>query len=203
MEPENCDHTIHHVAEDGYLDGSWTTDTTEHGTRIVCGACGKFYGYLQNLSTPPLPRPAPRDPDAQKADTSSSFCSGPKEQGTTLPPPAALPRRPAPARGGIDYALLRRQVTISQVLELIDFHPVSRSGSQVRGPCPVHRSSSEKSRVFSVNLEKNTYQCFGRKCGSKGNQLDLYVAVTGLPIYEAALELCEKLGIDVPRKEAR
>ena len=89
------------------------------------------------------------------------------------------------------------------MLELIDFHPLSRSGSQVRGPCPVHHSTSEKSRVFSVNLAKNTYQCFAKKCGSKGNQLDLYVAASGLPIYEAALELCQMLGIDVPRKETR
>ena len=26
MEPESCNHTFYHVAEDGYLDGSWTHD---------------------------------------------------------------------------------------------------------------------------------------------------------------------------------
>ena len=38
------------------------------------------------------------------------------------------------------------------------------------------------------------FQCFG--CGGKGNQLDLYVALTGLPIFEAALDLARRLQID-------
>ena len=68
------------------------------------------------------------------------------------------------------------------------------SGDQVRGPCPVHGSTSPGSRTFSANLRQNTFQCF--KCGEKGNQLDLYVAVTKLPIYKAVRELCERAGID-------
>lgn len=110
------------------------------------------------------------------------------------PPPetASTPQR----QGSIDYAELRRQVSISQVLELIGWKPVKSMGGQLRGPCPIHRSERENSRIFSVNLKKNAFQCF--KCGEKGNQLDLYVAVTGLPLYEVSLDLCDRLGIDVP-----
>lgn len=99
-------------------------------------------------------------------------------------------------RRGIDYAAVRQQISISQVLREIGWEPVKASGTQIRGPCPVHKSSREKSRIFSVNTQRNIWKCF--KCDDGGNQLDLYAAVTGLPIYQACLELCEKLGIEPP-----
>lgn len=90
---------------------------------------------------------------------------------------------------------------MNAVLELLDWTPVSQNGSQLRGPCPIHKSSSEKSRSFSVNVEKQAFQCFG--CGKKGNQLDLFAAVTGLPLLEAAWTLAERLAIDRSRIEKR
>lgn len=87
----------------------------------------------------------------------------------------------------IDYAELRREVSIAAVLELIGWMPVSRKGDQVRGPCPIHRSENTHSRSFSVNLKKNAFQCFG--CGKKGNQLDLYMFVTSQTLYQAAKDL--------------
>ena len=95
----------------------------------------------------------------------------------------------------LDFQAVREAISISQVLEIVGFVAAEQSGDQVRGPCPVHGSTSPESRSFSVNLRKSTFQCF--KCGAKGNQLDLYVAVTRLPIHEAALRLCEQAGIDV------
>ena len=97
---------------------------------------------------------------------------------------------------GIDYAELRAVVTIAQVLELAGFVASEASGDQVRGPCPVHRSSTASSRSFSANLRKNTFRCF--RCGAAGNQLDLWVAVTKLPLHAAAKDLCSRLGVVVP-----
>jgi DNA primase len=97
---------------------------------------------------------------------------------------------------GIDYAELRGMVTIAQVLELAGFVASEASGDQVRGPCPVHRSSAAGSRSFSANVIKNTFRCF--KCGAAGNQLDLWMAVTKLPLHDAAKDLCVRLGVDVP-----
>lgn len=99
---------------------------------------------------------------------------------------------------GIDFALLRRQVPLAQVLELVGFTPVTRRGAQVRGPCPVHGSSSRRSRSFAAHLERHCWQCFG--CGAGGNALDLYLALTKLPLYAAALELCARLHLPVPRR---
>ena len=97
---------------------------------------------------------------------------------------------------GIDYALLRRQVSLAQVLELVGFTARTRRGAQVRGPCPVHGSTSRRSRSFAAQVDQQCWQCF--RCGACGNALDLYVAVTKLPLYAAALELCARLHLAVP-----
>jgi DNA primase len=102
---------------------------------------------------------------------------------------------------GIDFAKLREIVQIGQVLELVGFVAAESSGDQMRGRCPIHRSSSMSSRSFSVNLSKNTFRCF--KCGASGNQLDLWAAITKLPVHEAAADLCNRIGIDPPKVRLR
>jgi DNA primase len=97
---------------------------------------------------------------------------------------------------GIDYAELRRRIGIAEVLALCHFEPTERLGDQVRGPCPIHGSTSPGSRSFSANLKKNNFRCF--KCGATGNQLDLWVAISKLPLHAAALDLCARLRIDTP-----
>lgn len=97
---------------------------------------------------------------------------------------------------GIDFDKLRAEITMEQVLNLLHFEPSSCSGQQWRGPCPVHRSTSPRSRSLSVNLSTRRYYC--HKCQSKGNQIEFWAAVKQLPIYEAAIDLCRALGHDVP-----
>jgi DNA primase len=97
---------------------------------------------------------------------------------------------------GINYRELRASISIAEILRLIGFVPAQACGPQLRGPCPVHGSRSKSSRVFSVNLKTNVYRCF--KCGSAGNQLDLYAAITKKSLYEAAIDMCEKLNRDTP-----
>jgi len=102
---------------------------------------------------------------------------------------------------GIDYTELRRRLTLGQVLELLHFVPSSRCRAQVRGPCPVHGSHTPRSRSFAAHLERHCWQCF--RCGAHGNALDLWAAATKLPLYEAALDLCRRLHLDVPWLGAR
>ena len=87
---------------------------------------------------------------------------------------------------GIDFVLLRQQLELAAVLDLVGFRPRTRPGPVQRGPCPVHGSTSPRSRSFAAQLEKNCWHCFG--CGAGGNALDLYLAVTRLPVYEGALD---------------
>ena len=98
---------------------------------------------------------------------------------------------------GVDFNVLRDEIKMEQVLDLLNFAHVGRSGNQLRGPCPVHGSSKPSSRTFSVNLDTGRYYC--HKCQSKGNQLELWAAVHGLSIYEAAIDLCRALGRSVPQ----
>jgi DNA primase len=96
----------------------------------------------------------------------------------------------------IDFAELRRQLRLGQVLALLDFEEVSRCGPQLRGPCPVHRSTRSRSRVFAAHLERHVWHCF--RCGAGGNALELWAMVTRQSIYPAARDLCQRLGLEVP-----
>jgi DNA primase len=96
----------------------------------------------------------------------------------------------------IDFAEVRARIAIHQVLELCGFEVTESNGDQVRGPCLIHGSSSAASRSFSVNLRKHTFRCF--KCGASGNQIDLWVAVSQLPLHEATQELCRRVGVEMP-----
>jgi transposase len=96
----------------------------------------------------------------------------------------------------IDFARLRQQVTMEQVLRELDWWDrLKGSGAQRRGPCPIHGPSSPHSRCFSVHLEKKVFQCFDASCGAKGNVLDLWAQSQHLPIPRAAHDLAERFGI--------
>jgi DNA primase len=97
---------------------------------------------------------------------------------------------------GIDFQKLRAEITMEQVLELIGFEPSSRHDDQWYGPCPLHDNSTPRCRVFSVNVHERRYYC--HRCRSHGNQLELWAAVTHRPLYPAAIDLCQRLGIDTP-----
>jgi len=97
---------------------------------------------------------------------------------------------------GIDFQSLRREVGMEAVLKLLGFVPACRHGSQVRGPCPIHGAKRPENRSFSANLSLNAYRCF--RCGSYGNQLDLWAGATAQPLHQAAMDLCEKLNHPVP-----
>jgi putative transposase len=110
-------------------------------------------------------------------------------------------RQSQPAsRPAIDFAALRATLTLAAVLPLLGFRPRSTQGAQQRGPCPLHGSTSGTSRCFSANLEQNIFHCF--KCGKSGNALDLWVQATRQNIYDAALDLCQRLQIPVPELQS-
>lgn len=97
---------------------------------------------------------------------------------------------------GVDFTVLRAEITMQQVLNQLGFQPSARSGHQLHGPCPVHGSTSPSSRSFSVNLAAARYYC--HKCHSHGNVLELWAAVHRLTIHQAAIDLCHTLDRDVP-----
>jgi DNA primase len=97
---------------------------------------------------------------------------------------------------GIDFDRVRAEVTMEQVLSLLGFQPSRRSGVQWYGVCPLHESRSRRRCSFSVNVAIGRYYCHG--CHSHGNQLELWAAARKLPLHQAAIELCHRLGRQVP-----
>lgn len=96
----------------------------------------------------------------------------------------------------IDYRALRNQIPMERVLDLIDYHPTSRRGEQLRGACPLHAPENPNPRCFSVDLTRGLFRCF--ECGAQGNQLDLWVRLRRLPLHKAALDLCHHAGVRIP-----
>jgi hypothetical protein len=96
----------------------------------------------------------------------------------------------------IDFRQVRAEIRLAVVLELLGWRGRERRGAQVRGPCPVHGSSSPGSRSFSAHLGRNVWRCF--VCGAQGNALDLWARATGQELYPAVLALYRELGRDAP-----
>lgn len=102
-----------------------------------------------------------------------------------------------PGEGGmVDFAHLKRQLSLAAVLDHLGLLARLRGrGPQRRGACPLHRGDG-RGRTFSVNLEDNVFQCFAKECGHKGDVIDLWSALHGLSLREAALDLMRTFGLE-------
>jgi transposase len=124
---------------------------------------------------------------------------------TVVPPPVAV--NPAsvanrPAHPKVDFAFLRQQVTMEQVLGHLGVLDQLRGrGLQRRGPCPIHGQAGDTQPTFSAHLGKHIFQCFQADCRAQGNVLDLWAAVHKVPLYEAALHLAETFQLPRNREE--
>lgn len=96
---------------------------------------------------------------------------------------------------GINFTTVCNEISMRQVLAALEFFPNQQSRDRWRGPCPVHQSRPT-SRCFSVNLALQRYYC--HKCGSHGNQLELWSAVQQQTLYQAAQTLCDAVGLPTP-----
>lgn len=102
------------------------------------------------------------------------------------------PTKSTSQSGWVDFASLRQQITLEQVLSQAGcLDDLSKRGSQRRGRCPVHAKPGDRNRSFSADLKKNVFQCFDTTCGIHGNVLDFWAAWRRLPLRDAALDLVE------------
>ena len=121
-----------------------------------------------------------------------------------VPAPVNPPSAPTPsaARPQVDFAFLRQQVTMEQVLRHLGlFEQLRGRGLQRRGCCPVHGQPGQGQKTFSVHLGKQVFQCFEASCAVSGNVLDLWATVRRLPLYEAALDLAATFHLPRNREE--
>ncbi len=96
----------------------------------------------------------------------------------------------------IDFVHLKRQLPLARVLDQLGLSArLCGDGPQRRGACPLHRGDA-RGRTFSVNLDANVFQCFDKRCGQKGDVIDLWSQVKGMSLREAALDLVRTFGLE-------
>lgn len=96
----------------------------------------------------------------------------------------------------LNYARLREMVSITQILEHVNWQPRVRRGDQWRGGCLLHEEADAKSEAFAVETKKSVYCC--HRCGGQGNVLDLWIALSGKPILAAGWDLVATFGLQPP-----
>jgi transposase len=144
-----------------------------------------------------------RSPLRQAVTTAPFSVPAQATPGNSPLPQCRLPQSAAAqlAAEPIDFAQVRRHVTIEQVLqELGWWHCLRGTASQRRGPCPIHGTVDGTNRCFSVNLRKNIFQCFHAACAAKGNVLDLWAQRHRLPLPAAARDLAQRFALPAEQR---
>lgn len=92
----------------------------------------------------------------------------------------------------LNFQRVRELASLVDVLRLLRIGH-RRKGTQLRATCPL----CERDDTWSGSTVKNKWQC--RKCGAKGDVIDLFRKLTGKKNnYDAAVELCRSLNIPLP-----
>jgi transposase len=121
-------------------------------------------------------------------------------------PSGDRPGSPNTAEPWIDFGHVKAQLPLARVLEHLHLLDDLRgTGRQRKGPCPLHGQPGPKpDRTFSVHLDKNVFQCFHPACGRRGDVLDLWAALQGLSLRQAALDLVRTFNLEpAPGAEKR
>jgi hypothetical protein len=141
-----------------------------------------------------------REAPADKVVTTASSSVDPAlpaVNSVTMPAPLAT------ARPQVDFAFLRKQITMEQVLRHLGlFDQLRGRGQQRRAICPLHAQPGDREPNLSIHLGKHLFHCFHAKCAAQGNVLDFWAAVHHLPLYQAALHLAETFHLPRNREEA-
>jgi transposase len=152
------------------------------------------------------PQPAQKETAGRKQDIPEMEAITAADSKVDAPAePVKQTKSSPPASNGrwVDFAWIRQQVTMEQVLSQVGcLSELKQRGSQRRGRCPVHAKPHERDRSFSADLKKNLFQCFDRACGIHGNVLDFWAAWRRLPLREAAIDLADTFHVcPAPNRE--
>ncbi len=96
--------------------------------------------------------------------------------------------------GRIPQDIIDRIRESTDIVDLISgYVKLERKGGNYFGLCPFH---PEKTPSFSVHPGKNIFHCFG--CGAGGNAFTFLMEHDKLSFTEAARELAQRVGIEIP-----
>jgi len=151
----------------------------------------------EDSATPPAS--APREPAPAAAEQAAGHKPDALPAGSVVT--AACPDSVAEAASVgeglfVDFAHLKRQLSLAAVLDHLGLTARLRGrGPQRRGACPLHRGDA-RGGTFSVNLDENVFHCFDKKCGQQGDVIDLWAALHGWSLRQAALDLVQTFGLE-------
>ena len=101
--------------------------------------------------------------------------------------------------GWIDFAAVKRQVSMEQALEHYGhLAELEEKDDGYCGPCPFHEGESP--RPFHVSTTKNAWYCHG--CEEGGNVLDFAARMEDVSIRKAAVVLAQAFGLEATEKPA-
>jgi transposase len=128
----------------------------------------------------------------------------PARKEVTAACPTTITETPPAGEGlFIDFAHLKKQLTMAQVLDQLGLLVRLRgSGPQRKGPCPLHRGDG-RGRTFSVNLDKNVFHCFDTACSKKGDVIDLWASVNAMSLRQAAIDLVRTFHLEPAPQQRR
>ncbi len=87
----------------------------------------------------------------------------------------------------VDFKEIKKKIGMEMILEHYGLlEKLKKSGQNFVGCCPIHKGSN--SRQFSVNFERNIFNCFGN-CKSGGNVFDFVGKMESVSLRDAALLL--------------
>jgi DNA primase len=96
----------------------------------------------------------------------------------------------------IDYDSVKRTYPLMAYLTAMGWVANHHEGDWWTGPCPLHGHPNNRSRSFHVHEQFNGWHCHVCKVG--GSVLDLSMRLKRLSITDAALDVCQTLGLPVP-----
>lgn len=90
----------------------------------------------------------------------------------------------------VDFKVVKAAVDMQMVLDHYGITSLTKSGDELRGPCPIHKGNT-RTKHFTVNLRKNAFKCFFADCEAHhgGNVLDFVAAMEHCSVREAAVKL--------------
>ena len=91
-----------------------------------------------------------------------------------------------------DFATIKTQVSIAQVLDMLGIKELTVSGDTFRGPCPICREGNN--RAFVVTPARNIFYCFAEKKG--GSVIDLTARFMHITEAEAGRHIAKHFGLN-------
>jgi len=93
-----------------------------------------------------------------------------------------------------DFVAIKRLIPPRRLLGAVGWTPLTERSGEARGPCPIHSKGNKRSRVFAVS--DRAWYC--HKCKTGGDSIDLAAILYNLAARDAAIRLCEIVGLELP-----